>query len=203
MSEKLCTECATEGVARKAHSRGLCITHYARLRRTGSTTLDPARRSRKGINRQIEQTVEGLLEHTLQLGECRRWIGAHLGEESGGYGYIHTPDRRPTKTLVHRLMHELAIGPIPEGYEVDHVRARGCRWSDCIWPPHLEAVTPTENALRAIALRDGDPSTCRSGLHEMTDWNTLVRKDGRRACRACNNARKLRDYHKKKGNIHA
>lgn len=192
-------DCAVEICVRPAHARGLCGTHYARLWRTGSVELNPVKPSRRGLNRRIEQTVEGLLAYTIQDGDCRRWKGAHLGTESGGYGVIGTPDRQPPRTLVHRLMHELAIGPIPDGNEVDHVRSRGCQWSDCIWPPHLEAVTPAVNAQRAAALRDGDPSTCRKGLHEMTPANTKVRRDGRRSCRTCLNERRRREYHEKKG----
>lgn len=133
------------------------------------------------------------MAHSVPDGDCRRWIGAR-----NQYGYGRLTVHKGEKVLVHRLMHELAIGPIPQGYEVDHVYARGCRFSDCILPEHLEAVTPRENALRGIALRDG-AGMCRSGLHPMTPDNVhVVAATGRRRCRACVRDRKRRDYYAKK-----
>jgi len=82
---------------------------------------------------------------------CWIWTGAVAGSKiSYGYfkpGYIvrGTP-RRPV--YVHRFAHEMLIGPIPEGYEVDHVVERGCTSELCVNPAHLEAVTPEENKAR-------------------------------------------------------
>lgn len=74
---------------------------------------------------------------------CRRWTGS-VG--AAGYGQICVDGRvRP----VHVIAHEIWIGPVPEGYEVDHVRARGCQYRDCFTPCHLEAVTRAENRRRA------------------------------------------------------
>lgn len=110
---------------------------------------------------------------------CLRWQGAHT---PAGYGQISTNGK---KVSVHRAAHELWIGPIPDGYDVDHVAARGCRHRDCIEPTHLEAVTHRENLLRGngptgrINRRD----TCKDG-HELT-----LRPDGKRRCMTCRRAR--------------
>lgn len=146
----------------------------------------------------IDRTVEGLLAHTFKDGACRRWIGAHI---TAGYGYVHGPDG--SKVYVHRLMHELAIGPIPDGLTVDHVYARGCRFTDCILPAHLEAVPVGENSRRqGEALRER--GTCRRGGHAMTPANTYITPSGKRRCTTCVNARKRRDYHaSKKEIVHA
>lgn len=86
--------------------------------------------------------ADWLMERSVMDGACRRWIGAHNPK---GYGQLTEHGRvRP----VHQLAYEAWVGPIPEGYEVDHVKALGCRWRDCINPMHLEAVTHRENVRR-------------------------------------------------------
>jgi hypothetical protein len=60
-------------------------------------------------------------------------------------------------TPAYRVAHELAIGPIPEGMEVDHL----CFNPGCCNPAHLEAVTPAENKRRSLARRGVDPDTGR------------------------------------------
>lgn len=80
-------------------------------------------------------------------GGCRRWTGAH---EHKGYGHISVgPRLRP----VHVVAYEIWIGPIPDGHEIDHVYASGCRYRDCFEPAHLEAVTHAENIRRANQAR--------------------------------------------------
>lgn len=98
--------------------------------------------------------------------ECWPWAGYI---DAGGYGRLGVG-------WAHRLTYELEVGPIPPGWQVDHL----CRRRDCVNPAHLEAVTQGEN-LR----RQADAVTrCRRG-HEFTDENTYRSKSGRRTCRAC------------------
>lgn len=70
----------------------------------------------------------------------------------------------------------MKIGPIPEGYDVDHV----CQVIACVrpHPDHLEAVTPLENQRRRRL------PYCGHG-HAFTTENTYTWPDGRRECRTC------------------
>lgn len=44
----------------------------------------------------------------------------------------------------HRYFYEQHVGPIPDGYQIDHL----CRFHDCVNPAHLEVVTQAENIRR-------------------------------------------------------
>jgi hypothetical protein len=63
-----------------------------------------------------------------------------------GYGVISVNQR--TK-MVHRLMYENEIGPIPGGLVLDHL----CYNPPCSETSHLEPVTQAENTRRAKARR--------------------------------------------------
>jgi hypothetical protein len=82
------------------------------------------------------------------------------------------------------------VGPIPDGHEIDHVAARGCRHRDCIEPTHLEPVTRLENCRRVPR-----PTHCSSG-HPMSGDNLVVqiRRRGysERRCRTCKNEARRR-----------
>lgn len=103
---------------------------------------------------------------------CLLWTGE---TNQNGYGRIKIGGR---KYQVHRVMYEMFVGPIPDGLEVDHVKARGCVNKNCAGPAHLEPVTGRENSRRAMRTH------CING-HEFTDANTCRTPDGRRVCRAC------------------
>lgn len=75
--------------------------------------------------------------------ECWPWPG-YVGSDGRGQFRI---DR---VVGAHIASHEFWIGPVPEGFDVDHVAARGCARGDCTNPAHLEAVPPEENRRRYI-----------------------------------------------------
>lgn len=125
----------------------------------------------------MRQTVdwEFLRARSIWDGECLRWQGS---KNHKGYGSVSVNGRQ---ARVHRYAYELKVGPIPEGLEIDHVRARGCRFRDCLNPAHLEAVTHHENILRSPAT---NPSHCPHG-HEYTEENSVYSTHTYRRCAQC------------------
>jgi hypothetical protein len=63
-----------------------------------------------------------------------------------GYGQLFHEGRTQR---AHRVFYELYIGPIPDGYQIDHT----CGKRLCVNPDHLEPVTPRENSRRSLRKR--------------------------------------------------
>lgn len=74
-------------------------------------------------------------------GQCWVWHGFR---NVGGYGRISVKSRQ---TLVHRLVYEMLIGPIPDGLCVLHT----CDNPPCVNPAHLHLGDRRENLLEAYA----------------------------------------------------
>jgi hypothetical protein len=87
----------------------------------------------------------------------------------GRQGYGNFAARRRI-VRAHRFAYELAYGPIPDGYVVDHL----CHNKACVRPDHLDAVLPSVNKARAAV-------GCRCGRH------------GRRLCAPCEQSALLPD----------
>lgn len=121
-----------------------------------------------------------LLLRTRRDGDCLVWTGA---AQSKGYGSVGIGGGKTA--LVHRLVFEMTQGPIPDGLQIDHVKARGCRHRLCINPAHLEAVTARENVNRA---GHGEETHCKRN-HPLSGPNLLLKKRGDRTtyrnCRIC------------------
>lgn len=113
---------------------------------------------------------------------CWVWTG-HCGR--GGYPAIWNSSG---STLAHRVSYELHVGPIPPGLVIDHL----CRNVRCIFPGHLEAVTPRENWRRSDAVTriNADKTECSSG-HPFDEKNTRMYR-GSRFCRRCERDRSRR-----------
>jgi hypothetical protein len=115
--------------------------------------------------------------------DCLLWPGA----VDRGYGRIFVDG---TAKRVHRVMWELANGPIPDDLTIDHL----CRVRSCVNVEHMEVVERGENIRRAVPFRPartgaGGGSSkgthCRRG-HEFTPENTYVKPStGRRTCVTC------------------
>ena len=128
---------------------------------------------------------------------CRRFIGARVGKD-GQYGNVGWYDSgRGVGTTAHRVAYTATHGPIPDGYEVDHI----CFVTDCCTPEHLQLLTTEENARRQPprGWRRPPPlppaerperTHCPQG-HALADHGRPRRKGGKEYvyCRTCHIAR--------------
>lgn len=134
----------------------------------------------------------------IAFAESGCWIWLKKSE-SNGYGRFCANRRN---ILAHRAAYEIFTGPIPDGYQVDHL----CRVRRCVNPAHLEAVTQTENIHRSDAptIVNWRADVCKYG-HPMADAYPQRRK-GRvvgRICRTCTKAKNAERYRKRRKYIDA
>jgi hypothetical protein len=104
---------------------------------------------------------------------CWEWIAS---KKSHGYGQFRFRRRNDN---AHRVAYILAVGPIPEDLQIDHL----CRNRACVNPEHLEPVTAAVNTWRSAQAI----THCPKG-HPRTPEN-IIYKPGiggpRQSCREC------------------
>ena len=121
-----------------------------------------------------------LLQNREVREDCWLWTGMTFGKIP--YGRISV---RGKKRPVHIVAHELWVGPVPAGYEVDHVKSRGCFSTLCFRPSHLEAVPKLTNIMRSdcAGAVNARKTHCVNG-HEFSPENTYD-YGYRRSCKTC------------------
>lgn len=137
---------------------------------------------------QVKSGVKGFVEVPLwdrikartEIGDCHLWTGHKVG----GYASIYYKGR---DYRLHRLLWEMAYGPIPKGLFVCH----SCDVRNCIKLSHLWLGTNKDNLRDASAkgrLNGSKQATlqshCKNG-HEYTPENTRVGYSHGKPCRRC------------------
>lgn len=105
-----------------------------------------------------EHRTKILFKFVSQPAKIKRQLLAHLSHQPDGcllwtsrtkskYGYIHLErEGRGSDFQDHRIIYLLYGGPIPEGFQLDHL----CRKPRCCNPNHLEPVPGGVNLMRAV-----------------------------------------------------
>lgn len=127
------------------------------------------------------------IEFPSEPNGCWLWTGATAGrDDDHAYGRIwsglRSENGHPLAIQAHRAVYELAVGPIADGLQIDHL----CRNPRCVNPDHLEPVTYEENQRRGNSpmAQQARQTHCKRG-HPLDDENTYHWK-GTRRCRRCN-----------------
>lgn len=141
-------------------------------------------RNLKGVRLDLLHRLNRRIVVNTKTG-CWEWTGP---KNEKGYGILNTQiaDDLPASLSVHRLVHELSVGPIPLGYHLHHK----CRIKSCCRPDteHVKSLTPTEHGIAEGQERYRLPH-CGKG-HEFTPENTGYSKRGKRKCKECAAERK-------------
>lgn len=107
------------------------------------------------------------------LGPCWVWTGKKSGKAGLKYGTLKV---RGVYWSIHRLSYEAFVGPIPDGYFIDHM----CHVRLCANPSHLRAVTPKHNVENFKSLERKSISGTRNVYWNARgqNWRVSVVHDG-------------------------
>lgn len=176
--------CYVVGCSGEHHALGVCLQHYRRLHRTGTTGEPYPQTPEERFWLRVEPT-----------GFCWYWIGGKT-KGSSGYGSFYWGGKH---TVAHRWAYEFLVGPIAEGLELDHL----CRNHPCVNPDHLEPVTRAENVRRGrgpdVTRELRRQVTCCPQGHPYAGDNLYTDMKGARHCRLCRAEQARLRYHKQRG----
>lgn len=125
--------CTIEGCETKHKARGLCKNHYNewyRINRPRKSRSKPEVAARK-----LATKEQLFLTKAIKSEGCWGWSGTL---SPTGYTTLNAERK---KWFGHRVSFEMHIGPIPDGFDIDHK----CHNKSCTNPDHLQAVSRKEN----------------------------------------------------------
>lgn len=159
------SDCTIDGCVKQTLYKGLCRTHYNRVRVYG----DPHAFKRV---RHSGTDAERFWAKVNRTDGCWPWMAY---KQPSGYGHFMTRDGRTN--MAHRLAYELVKGAIPEGHQLDHV----CHNRTCVNPDHLRPVTNKQNNENLMGAQSRNPYGLRGvGLNKRTNkYRARVQHNGR------------------------
>lgn len=162
MTEPTFRSCTIVGCQRKLLCKGLCNTHYIRLRKYGDLDhCEHAFTVPDKLNKFSERTSSG----------CLVWTG---NINSGGYGLIKVNNKTAS---AHRVIWEYYRGVVPKGLVVDHI----CRVRHCVDVEHMQVVTYEQNMENLGAAHADSKSGIRGVWKSPTGKKWVARVQGTRA----------------------
>lgn len=168
--DKICSICVEYGDERPAYAKGLCSSHYGRLRR--GNFLDSPIGGPGQKHSEFESDLDRFWSKVDKSGECWEWMGSKPPSKNGYGTFSVSNPRRTIKACV--WIWEQSIGQ-PMGCIVPICGNNGCVRLD-----HLNDLTHAQKDRR----RTDKITHCPSG-HEYNQANTYVDLNNHRQCRAC------------------
>lgn len=176
--------CSIDGCGKRHKARGVCNTHYARIRSVETRQPDYVVKHHDAWA-EAAKPLETRLVERRRITErgCWEWTGAVTGHGYGRMSWNNHVER------THRLA---AVCWMGFDLESDQVVRHKCDNPPCFNPEHLEFGTQHDNVLdmheRGRA-RNGAKLAdfCRRG-HPMQGENIKYGYKGSRRCRTCDNA---------------
>lgn len=145
-------KCKQSGCTKpRGRAFGYCNAHYSRLR--FGRRMDTPIRNVKATDQ------ERFWEKVDTSGDCWVWAGA----QTNGYGVFRINSRN---MVAHRVSYMWGHGPIPKGYEVDHM----CFNRSCVNPAHLRLLTHQENGQNRAGANTNSKSGIRGVYWAQEQW---------------------------------
>jgi hypothetical protein len=166
-------QCSVAGCSRPHWARTWCNMHYRRWKANGDPTVSRRLRWPETLTQRMEPQPNG----------CIHFTGPILDT---GYGLVWNGTKQQA---AHRAAYEFFVGPIPEGYTIDHEchnadltcrRGNLCPHRRCINPEHLTPKPLLENWRAARARL----THCKRG-HPFNEENTYWHLNAGYWCRQC------------------
>src|SRR5579859_3739115 len=137
----------------------------------GDVREDEKLQKLKLVLAELTQRINAKKEPFFRMLEngCWEWLRVR---DKDGYGTICFQHKN---LRVHRFFYEKIIGPIPEGFTLDHK----CRFTACGNPCHLEPVSIGVNVLRGFnpCAENARKTHCKKG-HPLSGENLRIGRVG-------------------------